>query len=296
MIYWLLLIPCCLFAKVYDCFPFFNELELLQVRFAELDGVVDHFVLVESVETQRGEAKPLYFAENKHLFEKYLPKVIHVVIHEPHPNMGLWERENYQRNEIARGLTGCTSSDIVILSDLDEIPRASVIARWVEALEAGKSVQVIRPPCRSKKAKRRYETKHAKLGAYACEMSSYHYQLNRQMPDQKAWDGSLWCGTIIMKYAALKKHSPQYFRKRRNKLPRIEQGGWHFTWMGGKDKIRQKLVSVVEGRADGASISDAEIEAWIAGHPVVPLDGSFPRYILEHQDYFRSIGFLADSE
>ena len=79
-------------GKVYDCFPFFNEMELLKMRLEELDGVIDHFVLVESIETQRGALKPLYFKENRHLFERYLPKIIHFELNERHPEMSLWVR------------------------------------------------------------------------------------------------------------------------------------------------------------------------------------------------------------
>jgi hypothetical protein len=98
-----------------------------------------------------------------------------------------------------------------------------------------------------------------------------------------------------MTYMQLLKKSPQYFRKRRNKLPRILNGGWHFSWMGGKEKVRQKLVSVVEGRSDGALVTDKEIEDWISKHPAVPLDDSFPAYICENKEHFRAVGFLAET-
>ncbi len=290
----LILLPLCLHGKVYDCFPFFNELELLQVRLAELDKVVDHFVLVESIETQRGEPKPLYFSENKQLFEKYLPKIIHVVVDERHPEMGLWQRENYQRNAIRRGLKKCTPSDIIIISDLDEIPRASKIAEFVKTIANSSPVAAEKPSHHSPKSMKKYHKKYAHLGAYALEMNNYYYQLNRQTPSQETWGGGMWRGTIVMTYLQLLKNSPQYFRKRRNKLPRILDGGWHFSWMGGKDKVRQKLVSVVEGRTDGALVTDQEIEEWISKHPIVPLDESFPAYICENKEHFRSIGFLAE--
>ena len=269
---WILcLIPCFLFGKVYDCFPFFNELELLQVRFAELNDTVDYFVLVESVETQRGDPKPLYFAENKHLFEKYLPKVIHVIIDERHPEMGMWKREHFQRNAILRGLTKCSPSDLIILSDLDEIPRASVIANLKKLFEISSPKPAKAPLFRSKKAEKKYRKKYTDLGAYAFQMDHYSYQLNRQIPSKEIRDGGYWQGTIVMTYEKMKAHSPQYFRQRRNKLPRIENGGWHFSSMGGKEKVRQKISSIVEGRSDGASVPDEEIERWINEYPIVAL-------------------------
>ena len=65
--------------QVYDCFPFFNELELLEVRLGELYDHVDKFVIVECTETYRGKPKPLYYAENKNRFEKFSDKIIHIV-------------------------------------------------------------------------------------------------------------------------------------------------------------------------------------------------------------------------
>jgi hypothetical protein len=56
---------------IYDCFPFFNELELLEVRLNELDGLVDKFVLVEATRTFAGQPKSLYFAENRDRFAAF---------------------------------------------------------------------------------------------------------------------------------------------------------------------------------------------------------------------------------
>src|SRR5690242_8981156 len=115
-------------AKIYDCFLFYNEIELLKMRLEELNAAVDYFVLVESVETHKGDLKPLHFKENQHLFAEYLNKIIHIVVDERHPELtGLWEKENYHRNCISRGLKQCHPSDIILLSDLDEIPRVESI-------------------------------------------------------------------------------------------------------------------------------------------------------------------------
>lgn len=122
-------VPTLIFAKIYDCFPFFNELELLQIRLGELNDTVDYFVLVESIETQRGTPKKLFFEENKHLFAPYLHKIIHVAVRENHPEFSMWEREHFQRNCIARGLKNCKDKDIILISDLDEIPKKNCIHR-----------------------------------------------------------------------------------------------------------------------------------------------------------------------
>jgi beta-1,4-mannosyl-glycoprotein beta-1,4-N-acetylglucosaminyltransferase len=259
------------YTKVYDCFPFYNEFEILQIRLDELDDVVDYFVLVESIETQRGMSKPLYFSENRALFEKYKDKIIHVVIDETHPEMGMWQRENFQRNAISLGLKNCASDDIIIISDVDEIPRA-----WI--------IQDLRT----------FLHKNRALDAVALEMPIFFFQLNRRTHTGETWGGGPWIGTVATTYKKFSRHGAQYFRNKRAIFPRIYNGGWHFTWMGGKEKIRQKLCSVVEGREDGAQMSDEEIDKWIQSHPVFPLDMNFPNYVKKNEQYFRSIGFIAD--
>ena len=104
---------------IYDCFLFNDELDLLQLRLSFLDDVVDRFLLVESPRTLSGKPKPLYFAENKNRFDKYLHKIIHIVA--PANDMPPWEYEFFQRNYIKTGLIECHPDDLVAISDADEI-------------------------------------------------------------------------------------------------------------------------------------------------------------------------------
>ena len=121
------------YSKVYDCFIFFNELELLKVRLEELNPYVDKFVLVESHETFSGKDKPLYYSENKELFKEFEDKIIHVVLPKTNLN-GTWQREAHQRNQIVRGLQGCQKDDIIMVSDLDEIPRGSQLNQVIKPI------------------------------------------------------------------------------------------------------------------------------------------------------------------
>ena len=259
-----------LHGKIYDCFMFFNEIELLKIRLAELYDVVDYFVLVESAETQRGTEKPFIFAENRELFAPYLSKIIYIGVNERHPEMGLWERENYQRNCIARGLKGCHKNDIILISDLDEIPRHTIIPEIVNFL--------------------------SKRGHVAVQLQQeiYFYQLNRQTVTHETWGGGWWHGTIGTTYMHVARRGPQYFRNRRGYWPSIDHGGWHFTWMGGKEKIRAKMESVVEGRDDASKVTDEELQKSIDKHPIVPIDNTFPTYVIKNLEYLKSIGFIAE--
>ena len=92
--------------KIIDCFMFYNEIDILKIRLEELYDVVDYFIIIEATLTHNNTSKPLYFKENKHLFDKYESKIIHHItdfsikydfvnyIKVPNDN---WFRENYQR-------------------------------------------------------------------------------------------------------------------------------------------------------------------------------------------------------
>ena len=264
-LFFFLLLPSLSYSKIYDCFPFFNELELLKIRMDELNDVVDYFVLVESIETQRGNPKKLYFKENQDRFARYLPKIIHVIIDESHPDYGLWQRENYQRNCILRGLSSCNEDDIILISDVDEIPRKNLIPLIKKQL------------------------KTFGLNAIGFEMTMYRFQLNRTAPEYNQW----W-GTVATTYDRVLKKSPQFYRDKREKLVGFKNAGWHFTWMGDRERIRQKMKSVVEGMDDISDLTDESVDQWIGSVPAVRIDHSFPTYIRKHEQELKILGFIAD--
>ena len=116
--------------KVYDCFPFFNELDLLEIRLNYLDPVVDYFVLCESKVTFSGIPKKLFYQENKHLFKKFEHKIIHVVVDDTpkeYIRVDPFKTDQHQRNSVIKGLQKCNDHDIIITSDLDEFPNVNVI-------------------------------------------------------------------------------------------------------------------------------------------------------------------------
>lgn len=115
---------------LYDCFTFFNELDLLEIRLNILNDSVDKFVIVEATRTQNNKEKCLYFEENKARFAKFEDKIIHVVVKEFPQKLEQWTIENYQRNEIMRGLVNCKDDDVIIISDLDEIPNPKYIKKY----------------------------------------------------------------------------------------------------------------------------------------------------------------------
>src|SRR5260370_28785385 len=117
-------------AMIFDCFPFYNELDLLELGFCELDEVVDGFVVAEAPVTHAGRPKSLYFAENAHRFSEWSHKITHVIVNDMPGDPDPWRRENHQRNALVRGLNGAAAGDGIIISDADEIPSADAVRCW----------------------------------------------------------------------------------------------------------------------------------------------------------------------
>ena len=108
--------------KIIDCFTFYNEIDLLTYRLNILYPIVDYFIIVESTHTHIGKEKPLFFNENRNLFEKFMNKIIHIIVDDlPHkyPNVNIcnndvWNNEFFQRNQTCwRRLPGRCHRDCV---------------------------------------------------------------------------------------------------------------------------------------------------------------------------------------
>jgi beta-1,4-mannosyl-glycoprotein beta-1,4-N-acetylglucosaminyltransferase len=202
---------------IIDCFPFFNELDILEIRLNELYDVVDYFVLVEASKTQSLIDKPFFFEENKKRYEKFLDKIVHHKV-DTYPNFThLWGMENYQRNCISNGIlkiNGISKNDIAIISDLDEIV-------------SKKSIEEIK------------KSKH-EVGLVSLDFFIYYmnFKVTRK-----------WDGPVYTKLEHLNSHSPQYFRNNKNNFPKLEtdtSAGWHLAWMGGLEVMYKKMFSCIE--------------------------------------------------
>jgi beta-1,4-mannosyl-glycoprotein beta-1,4-N-acetylglucosaminyltransferase len=138
------------YYNIYDCFTFFNELELLEIRLNTLYDYVDKFVIVEATKSHTNQPKELFFENNKEKFKQFSDKIIHIIvdefppiiqewfaqdIYENNEKKGNWGLENFQRNQIMKGLIDANDEDVIIITDLDEIPVPERIAEYKEILE-----------------------------------------------------------------------------------------------------------------------------------------------------------------
>lgn len=194
-----------------DSFTFFNELDLLELRLELLYPVVDKFILVEATKTQTKLKKALHFELNKKRYEKYLDKIIHVIV-EDEPEAGGWAMENFQRNCITRGLKGIADNELIMMSDLDEIPnpkfvQQAVLNQWVR---------------------------------FTFNMRHFCYYANLEAKERS------WNGSIFTTVGSFKINTPQGYRNVKDSLPNAVNSGWHFSWLGGPEKVHKKLRACIE--------------------------------------------------
>ena len=105
---------------IYDCFSYWDEDLLLDLRLNILNKFVDYFVIVEGNKTWQNNPKKLKFNIDK--FQKFKDKIIYVPVEDMPDGDDPYKRENFQRDRIQKGLKEADSNDIVLISDLDEIP------------------------------------------------------------------------------------------------------------------------------------------------------------------------------
>lgn len=114
--------------KIFDCFTYFNEEEVLKIRINEMGDIVDHIVIVEATKTFTGLDKPLYFDYVGNWINRWRHKIIRIVVDFSDDLESSWDREIFQRNQIVQGLEKAKDKDIIIVSDVDEITSRKVLS------------------------------------------------------------------------------------------------------------------------------------------------------------------------
>ena len=231
--------------KIFDCFMFYDEELLLDIRLNTLDKYVDYFVIVESEHFHNGKQRELKFDIKK--FDKFKDKIIYLV-HKNQPN-GILKlndnddegtksyklifnahlRENYQRNSIREGIINADDNDLILISDVDEVPNLEPI----NLLKIKNQIIIF-------------------------QQEIFYYKFNRYLPN------FVWYGTKACRKKKL--ISPQWLRNVKNKKFLfwrldtffsknkyinkifIKNGGWHFSNVKNASDIELKLKSYLHHR------------------------------------------------
>lgn len=268
---------------VYSVTPFLNEVDLLEVRLRELDDVVDVHVIAESPYTFRGDAKPLLFDRDR--FAPWLDKIRYVVTDRmeasPHQRFGeqdRWARENGQRAALADALDDVAGNDVVILSDLDEVPRAAFLAEYVERRETG----LVCP-----------------------EVPMYLYRVGWRIVERQASVLRVFRGAQLRHHGTPEKvrhapvHNPSWITGAR--LGRsFSWAGWHMSYFGGVEAVRYKVANAAHPEEDVPEWLEPSYLAWciMAGHDhrgnrvhqlVETEDHELPECVVADADRFRTL-------
>ena len=244
--------------KIFDCFMYFDEEIVLDVRLNTLNQFVDYFVIVESKYTHRGDIRNLKFNHKK--FEKFKEKIIYL-IYENEPKeieiinneddngeksrkyiLNAAYRENGQRNFIKEGLINADDNDMILVSDLDEIPNLINVD---------------------------FSQINEKIIMFKQDM--FYYKFNLYLPNL-SWTGSKACKKKYLispqwlrnikdrKYSFFRLDT--FFSKNKYKdIKFINDGGWHFTNIKNAKEIEYKLKSYLHHREfDESPLSIKQIE------------------------------------
>jgi len=294
-------------AKIFSATQFFNELDLLELRLETLDPVVDYFVISESTKTHSGKDKPLYYEQNKNRYKKFHHKIIHQIVNDTPGSIGeIWEkyittgniymkkvidsdwfdknvesfiRDTYEKEVLLRPISKqVNNKDIVLLGDLDEIPRPNKVFLLREC-----------------------DFNNGEI--YHFQNDMFYYYLNLQKVNEN------WLGVIASTAEIL--FSKSHCRLRTEKSGTvIPNGGWHFTYQGNKDNVKLKIESFCHQELNKDNIKEGigyNIENAIGlgkdlyGRPAQWKvrninDGTFPRYLVENQEKYKEYIYGNDTK
>lgn len=213
--------------RIFDCFTFYNEFTLLELRLKELWNTVDYFVIAEANITHQNNPKPFYLKENLHLFSDYLSKIRLITIEDMPRSSDSWVNENFQRACLDRGLFDLQPNDIVCVSDCDEIPRPSSLSFIKNDPENHDRYILGMPICYFK----------------------FNYMMTNPVAKQK--NIKVTKGRVFV--------NAHWERSSFNYIPgikEIEHGGWHFTYLGDTDFAKNKLQNFAHAESNRPEIVD----------------------------------------
>tara|TARA_Y100001936_G_scaffold244887_1_gene285982 strand:- start:264 stop:1154 length:891 start_codon:yes stop_codon:yes gene_type:complete len=231
--------------KIFDCFMYFDEEVVLDLRLNTLNKYVDYFVIVESTFTHRGDKRNLKFNHKK--FQKFEDKIIYLIFNnEPHGIEEVYEndnegeksrkyilnaakRENGQRDYIINGLQNASPEDLILISDVDEIPNLENI-----------------------------NLQNIKEKILMFQQDMFYYKFDLKLPNI-VWSGTKgcrkrnllspqWLRNIKDKKYPLFRLDILFSKTKYNSVKFIENGGWHFSNIKSPEEIEHKLKSYLHHR------------------------------------------------
>jgi len=271
--------------KIFDTFTFYNELDLLELRMNILGDVVDYFVINEATITFTGKEKPLYFLENKDRFNKWKDKIIHHVTVDDNDTLEkYWEGVPYHRSMMEDDIyklplhyqRACFHKDSAIYALLDHAHDDDIIL-------TGDADEIANPEAIKAIGEWFDPSNH-----YVLKGPVYYYYLNLLCEKE-------WMGTRVSTMKMLKSMSVDKLRQSHQDAWKVEDGSWHWSFFGDADTVRAKMDAyehqennLPEFRNSMEDRIQKGIDPfgrdYLYTPQVVPIDDTFPEYIIQNQD------------
>lgn len=259
--------------RIFDCFTFYNEFDLLDIRLEELWNTVDYFIIAEANTTHQNNPKNFNLRNQWARYEKYHSKIRYVMIDDMPCSSDTWINENFQRNCIGRGLWDLDPTDIICISDCDEIPRATTLEFIKNDPE--------------------------NYDRYILGMPLFYFKFNYMMtsPLIKQINIKVTKGKVFQ--------SAHWERSSFNYIPGVKElqhGGWHFTYLGDTNFAKNKIKNFAHSETNIPEIVDRiNVEAMVQQKvglvwhnsnekfEHVKLDSYFPISILKNQEKYKNL-------
>ncbi len=267
---------------IYDCIPFFNELDILRLRLHIMAPYVDKFVIEESTVTFSGEPKPMVFAENREMFAEFEDKILYVAVeNSPMSGVTTHERDKFQKNQLIRAMGDCKPEDIIIFSDVDEIPNPKALTEVLAHFDDSKVY-------------------HFAQRMFYCflnmeEVSGNLLSITGEFPGVSR---KQWLGTKVCSFGRLPREGIVYLREvsvEDQASVRVADGGWHFGYMGGngeKDvakRIGDKVKAAAHQEYNTSRYLTEALDRLLCGEDIFGRDARFIRVEVDetYPDYLR---------
>ena len=263
--------------KIFDCFIFFDERDLVELRINILKDYVDYFVICEAKQNHRGLSKKLNFPLEK--FDQIKEKIIYITVDSFPKFNSTWKRQDYQRNYLLNGLSKADSNDLILFSDADEIPNPKIL-------------------------KNLYNKCYDKVGIFAQKF--FYYKLNLNVPSYSEWEGTratvkknIKSFSWLRDKVKLKNLKYKFWRfDKYKKVYKIDNGGWHFSFLGDAKFIASKIKSYTHDELDKEEFTNLDkISQRIVNFKdpfdrekelkKIDIDSTYPDYIINNKEKFK---------